>query len=291
VESRQTRYVIISPVRDEEKFIEATIRSVIAQTMRPSEWIIVDDGSADRTPEIINQYVNKHSWIRKVHRANRGFRKSGGGVIEAFNDGLKALQCDDWDFIVKLDGDLIFAPDYFADCFERFRLDSRLGIGGGIIFHVQNGVEEVEETPHFHVRGATKIYKRECWEAIGALCVAPGWDTVDEAKANMLGWSSRSFPDLRLHHQRLTGTAESLWKDLVKGGRARYFAGYHPLFIIAASIQRAIRKPYIMGAAGVLYGYFSAYVKRLHRVDDPPLIKFVREQQIRRLLGKETIWR
>src|SRR5271170_928945 len=112
-EVKMTRYVIITPVRDEEKYIEVTIESVVRQTTRPVEWMIVDDGSVDLTGEIIDRYAAQYSWIRVVHRANRGFRKSGGGVMEAFYDGFNALQCKDWEFIVKLDGDLSFAAEYF----------------------------------------------------------------------------------------------------------------------------------------------------------------------------------
>ena len=114
------KYVVVTPVRDEEKYIGATIESVCHQTTLPAEWVIVDDGSTDRTGEIIDRYAARSSWIRIIHRANRGFRKSGGGVVEAFHDGLNALQCKDWDFIVKLDGDLSFAPEYFEKCFEYF---------------------------------------------------------------------------------------------------------------------------------------------------------------------------
>jgi biofilm PGA synthesis N-glycosyltransferase PgaC len=285
------KYVIISAVRDEEKFIEGTVSSIVGQTIRPSQWIIVDDGSTDGTGDIINGYARQYPWIRACHRPNRGFRKPGGGVVEAFNEGYKALECDDWEFIVKLDGDLILAPDYFERCFDRFDQDQRLGIGGGSIYHVIDGKETIERNPQFHVRGATKIYRRECWEGIGGLWVAPGWDTIDEVKANMLGWTSRSFPDIRLHHQRLTGTAESKWKDLVKSGRARYISGYHPLFMASSCALRLFRKPYLWGSAGLLYGYVSGYLKRIPQVNDPLLIKYVRAQQVRRLLGMRSIWR
>jgi poly-beta-1,6-N-acetyl-D-glucosamine synthase len=285
------KYVIISAVRDEEKFIEGTVCSVVGQTIRPSQWIIVDDGSTDRTGDIINGYARHYPWIRACHRPNRGFRKPGGGVVEAFNEGYKALECNDWEFIVKLDGDLILAPDYFERCFDRFDQDQRLGIGGGSIYHVIDSKESIERNPQFHVRGATKIYKRECWEGIGGLWVAPGWDTIDEVKANMLGWTSRSFPDITLHHQRLTGTAESKWKDLVKSGRARYISGYHPLFMASSCALRLFRKPYLWGSTGLLYGYVSGYLKRIPQVNDPLLIKYVRAQQVRRLLGMRSIWR
>jgi poly-beta-1,6-N-acetyl-D-glucosamine synthase len=285
------KYVIISPVRDEEEFLERTIESVLQQTIRPAEWIVVNDGSTDRTGEIIDRFASEYSWIRAVHKKNRGFRKPGGGVVEAFNEGLAALKTKDWDFIVKLDGDVICAPDYFENCFEEFSLDPRLGIGGGIIFHNLEGKETIEQVPQFHVRGATKIYKRECWEGIGGLWVAPGWDTIDEVKANMLGWTSRSFLNVRIHHQRQTGTAESRWKDLVKSGRARYVSGYHPLFMGSSCILRLFKKPYVLGSVGLLYGYVSGYVKNIPQVDDPLLIKYMRDQQVRRLLGKETIWK
>src|SRR5690349_10247933 len=118
--SPRTEYVVITPVRNEEEHVKATIESMIAQTVRPSEWIIVDDGSTDGTAAIIDDYASRYSWIRTIHRKNRGFRKSGGGVVEAFNDGLAAVQFPAWQFIVKLDGDLEFEPQYFQRCFAHF---------------------------------------------------------------------------------------------------------------------------------------------------------------------------
>lgn len=288
---RNIQYVIVSPVRDEEKFIEGTIQSVLGQTIQPSEWIIVNDGSTDRTAEIIDSYARTCPWIRVLHRPNRGFRKSGGGVVEAFNDGYAVLESQVWDFIVKLDGDLIFDAEYFEKCFRQFWENPRLGICGGTIYHVLDGQEKIEQVPQFHVRGATKIYKRECWEAIRGLWVAPGWDTIDEVKANMLGWTSQSFPDIRLCQQRPTGTAESQWKDLIKCGRARYVSGYHPLFIASSCLLRMFHKPYIVGPVGLLYGYISGYLKGIPQVDDPAMIKYLRDQQIRKLFGRETIWK
>ena len=109
------KYVIITPARDEERYIKYTIESVLQQTMLPAEWIIVDDGSTDRTGEIADQYASQHPWIRVIHRENRGFRKSGGGVMEAFYDGYNHLQSQNWDFLVKLDGDLTFSSGLFRE--------------------------------------------------------------------------------------------------------------------------------------------------------------------------------
>ena len=240
------KYVIITPVRDEEQYIEKTISSVTSQTLKPVEWIIVNDGSVDNTGSIIDKYATEYSWIKTVHRSNRGFRKAGGGVIEALYAGYNVVEFKDWDFIVKLDGDLSFETWYFEKCFQHFDKDSKLGIGGGVIYSIINGKPELEKTPVFHVRGATKIYKKECWIGIGGLINAPGWDTIDEVKANMLGWETKSFSDLQILHLRYTGGAEGTWRDMVKNGRANYIAGYHPLFMLLKCTKRMFQKPFLL---------------------------------------------
>jgi biofilm PGA synthesis N-glycosyltransferase PgaC len=290
VNAVQTKYVVITPVRDEEAHLRSTVECMQAQTVRACEWIIVDDGSTDRTGEIINASAKRHSWIRGVHRSNRGFRKAGGGVVEAFNDGLAALSGREWDFIVKLDGDLTFEPDYFQRCFAHFEDDPQLGVGGGVICYEENGSKRFEQGPAFHVRGATKIYRRKCWEAIGGFWPAPGWDCIDEVKANMLGWRSRSFPELHLIHHRLTGSADGHWGGAVKNGRANYISGYHPLFMLAKCLRRIARPKTAFGGVAMMYGFVTGYLMQLPRVDDPQMIAYLRQQQIYKLLGRQTIW-
>jgi biofilm PGA synthesis N-glycosyltransferase PgaC len=288
---RDVRYVIITPVRDEQLYLQSTIESVMAQTILPIEWVIVNDGSTDGTGDIINDSAARIALIHPVHRSNRGFRKSGGGVVETFDDGYKALQRHDWDFIVKLDGDLTFSPEYFEKCFEHFRNDPRLGIGGGDIYHDLGGELKCEMGPGFHVRGATKIYRRTCWEAIGGLRAAPGWDTIDEVKANMLGWSTSSFRELHLLHHRHTGSAEGLLRDREKHGLACYMSGYHPLFVAASCLFRLFQKPYVIGAAAMLFGFLKGYVTPARRANEAEVISYLREQQLKRLFGRETIWK
>jgi poly-beta-1,6-N-acetyl-D-glucosamine synthase len=287
----KVNYVTITPVRDEEAYIEATLRSVSGQSALPQEWIIVDDGSTDKTAEIVERYADRFPWIRVVRKANRGARKSGSGVIEAFYEGYNALQRNDWEFIAKLDGDLTLSSDYFEECFNHFEHEPNLGIGGGDIYNELKGELKVEANPRFHVRGATKIYRRACWEAIGGLMQAPGWDTIDEVKANMLGWKSYSFKDLRVVHHRLTGTAEGLLRDRMKHGLACYVSGYHPLFLAASCISRLAKRPYVTGSAAMCYGFLKGYWTQAPRVNDLQLIKYLRDQQLRRLWGLETIWR
>lgn len=288
----ETKYIVISPMRDEEEHVQSTIRSMANQTVRPLEWIVVNDGSTDATGKILEEGATKYPWIHPVHRQNRGFRKSGGGVVEAFNDGLKELRTTDWDFIVKLDGDLEFDPDYFEKCFTHFEQEPKLGVGGGVICYVdENGGRTFEETPAFHVRGATKIYRRKVWDAIGGFWPAPGWDTIDEVKANMLGWSTRSFPELPLIHHRVTGSADGWLGGIVKNGRANYVTGYHPLFMFAKCMFRVTQKPPVLGSLALMYGFLSGYFKGVAQVDDPRMIRYLRAEQMKRLFGRETALR
>lgn len=291
IQSSPTRYVVITPARDEAQHITETITSMLQQTIRPVEWVIVDDGSTDATPEIIDRLAAEHPWITVVHRRNRGARENNVGAIQAFFDGYRALKSQDWEFIVTLDADLSLQADYFDKCLDEFRRDPELGIGGGMLYHVVNGVVKEETCPLFHVRGATKIYRRACWSAMGGLRMGPGWDTIDEIKANMLGWRTRSFPNIKAQHLRPTGGADGAWRDAVKNAQAEYFSGYHPLFMLVKCFKRALQPPYLVGAAGLFCGYASAYLKRSPKIEDRAVVNYVRKQQMRRLLLQESIWK
>ncbi len=286
----QPSYVIISPVRDEGHLLEETIQSMLGQTLPPSQWVLVDDGSTDDTGSIVDKYARTCPWITAVHRPDRGHRAPGTGVIDAFYDGFEKLKVAGWEFIVKLDGDLVLPPDYFENCLGEFRADPKLGIGGGVIGHLDRGAMRIEGSPLFHVRGATKIYRRECWEAIGGLLKAPGWDTVDELKANMLGWATRSFTTFPILQKRPTGATNSAWGNWVKNGRANYIAGYHPLFMLVKCLKRAAQRPYVIGGVALLFGYVHGSWKRLPRVPDAALIRYTRKQQLRKLLLRNSIW-
>jgi glycosyltransferase involved in cell wall biosynthesis len=253
--------------------------------------MIVNDGSIDGTGAIADSYARQHHWISVCHRDDRGFRKSGGGVVDAFNDGYDNLRTRDWDFIVKLDGDLSFAREYFHSCFRAFDEDETLGIAGGMIYNVINGKAYPEVCPAFHVRGATKIYRRACWNAIGGFWPAPGWDTMDEVKAQRLGWATRTLPYLRVFHHRPTGKNDGMWGAGFKNGRANYICGYHPLFMLLKCIRHLPKRPYLIESLALSSGFISGYLKRIPRVDDTATIKYLRRQQLIRLVRGATIWR
>lgn len=285
-------YIIIMPVRNEAKFLEGTIDSIAMQTILPVQLVVVDDGSTDDTAKLANALSARYAWIQVLRRSDRGFRAPGSGVIEAFYDGFALIENNDWGFLVKLDGDLSFEKDYFERCLRRFDKDKKLGIGGGTICNNLNDALVVESPgdPRFHVRGATKIYKRECWDAIGGLIRQPGWDTVDEYHANMLGMKTYTFPEIRLCHHRPAGGAQGAWKNWVKNGLANYVTGYHPLFMLAKCLSRSVSKPYGIGAIGLFTGFIKGYVKRVPQVPNRELIRFVRGQQMRKLFLRESLW-
>jgi poly-beta-1,6-N-acetyl-D-glucosamine synthase len=305
--AKTTRYVVISPVRNEAEHLEQTIRSVVEQTVRPLRWLIVNDGSTDQTPEIIERWAARHPWIVPVHRAdlgrqrhpgvveetkaNRGKRARAAKEIEAFYAGFERLTDRDWEFLVKLDGDLSFDPDYFERCFEEFATDSALGIAGGAICHLVDGVLEVEPSPRFHVRGATKIYRRTCWEQIGGVLQAAGWDTVDEVKSNMLGWSTRTLNGLNVLHYRFTGAANGAWDNAVKNGLWSYIAGYHPLFLLSRCAKQFFKKPAVLGSAGLFFGYLSGWMEGVPQIEDRSVIRYLRDQQLRRLCLRPSVWK
>jgi len=162
------RYVIISPVRDEEKYLPRTIESMINQTVRATEYILVDDGSTDRTAEIIQEAAREHPWIRYVKRPDRGVRKVGPGVIEAFYDGHSQIQTDDYDYIGKMDGDLSFGPRYFETIFAKFDQDPYLGGASGKLF-LDLGDGQLTEERHADemVVGGMQFYRRKCFQDAG----------------------------------------------------------------------------------------------------------------------------
>jgi len=281
------KYVIVSPARNEAKYIEKTLKSVISQTTRPISWIIVNDGSTDETRSIVAKYSAEYSWIIIVDRPPSNYGP-GRGVVEAFYAGYAKVKDSDFDFIVKLDADLEFNDRYFEDLFKRFDENPKMGMASGKTYVQENGKLIVEECPDFIVRGPSKVYRKECFNDIGKLYPARGWDTIDIFMAKMKGWETRSYADLVVIHLRRMGWGYSgISKGRLNEGKTCYFLGYHPIFMLAKCVYKLFDKPYILGSCALLVGYLSGYLKNAERFPDKAFIEYLRRHQIRRMFGKK----
>lgn len=285
MERAKIQYIIISPVRNEEKNIEKTIQSVISQTIKPIKWIIVDDGSSDKTIDIVNKYLEAQEWITLLKLPDRGYYDlMTGGEIKAFYRGYQVIKDMDYNYLSKLDGDISFDERYFDNLFKEFNSNNRLGIaGGGCYYKDHTGGFVLEKTYKYHVRGAARIYRRECWEQIGGVIDDLGWDAIDVYKARMLGWETFSFNEIKMIHHVKTWTKGGLIRGRMRSGRMEYLIGTHPLFFCAKVMREFAFKPYIVSACALLYGYMKSFLMNKNRVTSPELRDFIRKEQLKRL--------
>ena len=264
------RLLIVTPAKNEAAYIGDTLETVIAQTVRPARWVIVDDGSTDETGAIADAAAAEHPWIQVVHR-DSGVRVVGRGVVDAVQDGLDAsasagYPIESFDFFCKLDADLRLTPNYFADLFALFEADPRLGTVSGKCFNRLDDGRLVDERigDDFSL-GAAKLYRRECFEEIGGFVRGVMWDGIDCHRCRMLGWAAKSVPakDLRIVHLRQMGSSHrSIWHGRCRWGRGQWFMGTHPLYLLGIAAWRTMERPWVVGGLGILWGYAMAALRR-----------------------------
>jgi glycosyltransferase involved in cell wall biosynthesis len=281
-------YIAITPARDEEGYLPRLIVSIVAQTRRPGRWIIIDDGSTDRTGAIIDRAALHHSWIQPHHLPRNRARQPGGESV--IMDFLPREAWEGYDAILRLDADLSFKPRFAELLLAELEADARLGIVGPTLYEMRRARWREVRAPSFHTRGAAKMYTTACFAAIGGLVADLGWDTIDEARAMMLGFKTRSFRHIRAYHHRPQGAAGGLWRSRKAAGLAAYNAGYSPLFLAARAGLTAFKWPPVVGGAALLAGYLEGSVRRSPRPVSPAVVRFVRRQQMRRLLLRESVW-
>ena len=285
------RYVIISPVRDEEKYLPRTIQSMVNQTVRATEYVFVDDGSTDRTPEIIEEAAKKDPWIHYIRRPDRGERKVGPGVIEAFYDGYNAIRTAKYDYIGKMDGDLSFGPRYFETIFEKFEQDPYLGAASGKQY-LDLGDDKLIEERHADemVVGGMQFYRRKCFEDVDGFVRQVMWDGIVYHRSRMAGWRTRSFRDqeLMIYDHRLIGSSyKSVYHGRIRWGWGQYFMGTHPLYILAVGLYRMLERPFIVGGILIVLGYLKGLITKAPRYEYPGFRQSLHAWQLHRLkLGK-----
>jgi biofilm PGA synthesis N-glycosyltransferase PgaC len=282
---KKDRYVIVSPVKDEARFIQKTLDSVVAQTIRPVQWIIVDDGSRDETPAILHRYAEKYDWIRILTVARDAERRLGSAEIRAFQAGYESLREQPFDFVVKLDGDLELPPDYFARLLGEFHQDEKLGIASGIYLEYRNDTWGPIEMPPYHAAGASKMVRRQCFDEIHGFPLDPGWDTIDEIRAQVHGWNTCHYPEIPFRHLRNEGSANGALSTNVLHGKIYYLSGGGGLFFWLKWMHRLFfGRPFALGALAMLWGYLTPLLSGQDRLVTKAEARLYRRVQNRRIL-------
>lgn len=277
-------YALVTAARNEEEYIEKTLRSVTSQTVLPRKWIIVSDGSTDRTDELVQRYAGAFPFIQLVRTEGNQHRNFASKVF-ALNAGTRKLALEEFDFVGFLDADVSFAPGYFNDLFEKFRQDAVLGLAGGFISQERNGRFVFEKGNRTRSVGIVQTFRRECFKDIGGfLPIRYGSeDACAEIVSRMKGWRVQSFPDLEIRHHRPSGSAVGVLRYLYWQGFADYSLGCHPVFEIAKLALRIPYPPFFLGALVRLSGFIAASLSREKRMVSPEFVGFLRNEQMERL--------
>lgn len=277
-------YVLITPARNEEAYIEKTIQSVLSQTILPSKWVIVSDGSTDGTDKIVNKYLAKNDWIDLLRLPEHRDRQFAAKV-HCFNAGHERIRDVKYDIIGNLDADISFEEDYFEFLLGKFADDPELGVAG---------TPFVEGSSHYdyrftnieHVSGACQLFRRECFNDIGGYVPIKrgGIDWAAVTTARMKGWKTRTFVDKTCFHHKTMGTGNgNVWIAFFRHGQKDYFLGGHPVWEVFRSCYQMTSKPYIISGILLISGYTSAFLMRVKRPIPADLIKFHRHEQMLRL--------
>ena len=268
-------YYLIIPAYNEAQHIQLTLQSIVEQTVTPSKVVVVNDNSTDNTPDIVAEFVTRYPWIELIHKTSEAIHLPGSKVIQAFQKGLDSID-EDYDFIVKLDADLILPPNYFEKIIQLFQSDANIGMAGGFAYIQKNDEWILENlTDKDHIRGAFKAYRQQCFQEIGGLKPAMGWDTVDELLAKFYNWKVVTDASLKIKHLKPTG-ANYNKSARYKQGEAFYTLGYGFFITAIASLKLALMKKKPLLFIDYLQGFWKAKWAKKEWLVTPEQARFIR---------------
>ncbi len=279
------RYVLITAAKNEQEYIERTIRAVISQTVSPQKWVIVNDGSTDRTEEIIKRYAKKYEFIQLL-QVSENRQRDFCSKVYALHAGYEQLRNEEYEFVGNLDADVSFDAQYYDKILEHFLKNPKLGIAGGIIWELLDDRFVSQNISLNSVAGAIQLFRRPCYEEIGGYKPLKfgGEDAITEVLARKNGWLVQTFPEIKVfHHRRVTIGKGNILTTRFRQGMRDYLLGYHPVFYAAMCFYRVIDQPYFFGSIFKMCGYFWAAIQRERRVVPADFIKYLRWEQVRRL--------
>ncbi len=282
---KHTKYVLITAVRNEEFYIDDTIQSVLNQNILPERWVIVSDGSTDRTDEIVLRYSHQYDIIKFIRRATKNGGPNFSSKVFAIYEGYEQLRRIGYDFIGILDGDVTFSPDYYKNILMKFQKNDKLGIAGGVIFDkysdrlIRRSSSDIK-----YVSGCIQFFCRKCYEDIGGLLPIKegGEDTIAVIMARMKGWEVKAFEELNVYHHKHSPGIKGMLKEGFRDGKMSYSIGSHPLFEIFKSIRRISERPYLLHSFARMCGFIWPYCQRQKIQVSDEFARYLRKEQLSR---------
>jgi len=279
------QYYIVIPAHNEAAFIGLTLQSIVTQTTLPAKVVVVNDNSTDNTAQIVSEFAAKYPFISLVNVTSEAVHLPGSKVIRAFHKGLETLD-GNYDFIVKLDADLILPENYFETIISHFTSDEKIGMVGGFAYIEKNGDWILENlTDKDHIRGAFKAYRKACFDQIGGLKPAMGWDTVDELLCKFYGWKVATDETLKVKHLKPTGANYNKLARY-KQGEAFYSLGYGFLITAIASAKLAMMKKKPLLFFDYMTGFLKAQSAKKPLLVSPEQAQFIRNYRLSKMKHK-----
>lgn len=282
-----SKYILVTPVKNEEKNLLRLIQSVTEQTIKPLVWFIMDDGSTDGTPNIVRKAQEEHSWIQSVRlgEQKRDLGKHYAYVCNTgFNHAIKYCEAHNirYDYTGIVDADMILETEFFEKLIKEFEKNPKLGIGSGSGYDINNKL--IMETRKDIPLGGIRLWRKECHEEIGEYPLSYSADAVSNVLAKLRGWEVKRFDEIKAIQARKTSSAEGLWKGYVINGISAYFINFHPLYVLIKGLKYSFKSPYYIGIA-YLYGYFSSALKRMDKIDNEEVKDYFYHQKHKEVIA------
>lgn len=281
-------YIVVTPCKNEEKNLENLINSMVSQTVKPALWIIVDDGSTDNTPNIIQEALNKYQWIQSI-QLTHGKRDRGlhlANIIRAgFDFGISycAKEQIHYTYLSNIDSDIVLEPYYFELILTEFESDPLLGTASGGLYHYEAGEIVPENINDSEPPGACIVIRRKCFEQCGGIFISYAWESVLNAKVKLKDWKTKIFNDIKVVEVRDTNSAEGYWKGYIYKGECAHYLNFNPLHVLGKTIFYLFKKPHFIGFA-YIYGYLYNYLSNKPQINDIDIkhyFRYIRSREIR----------